>query len=97
VTAIYLDACCLNRPFDNQTQDRIRLESETVLIVLRHIESGEWQWVISDALLFEISQDPDEARRRRIVMIMKIAKRRVVIQEAERARASHRHSGVSGV
>jgi hypothetical protein len=29
---IYLDACCLNRPFDDQTQERIRLESEAVLL-----------------------------------------------------------------
>ncbi|MGQ0592841.1 MAG: PIN domain-containing protein, partial [Gammaproteobacteria bacterium] len=25
---IYLDACCLNRPFDDQQQDRVRLEAE---------------------------------------------------------------------
>jgi hypothetical protein len=24
---IYLDVCCLNRPFDDQTQQRIRLEA----------------------------------------------------------------------
>ncbi|MET0031109.1 MAG: hypothetical protein ABWU14_06405 [Limnospira maxima] len=24
---IYLDACCLNRPFDNQTQPRIALKN----------------------------------------------------------------------
>ena len=28
---IYLDVCCLNRPFDDQTQDRIHLESEAVV------------------------------------------------------------------
>ena len=31
---VYLDVCCLNRPFDDQTQDRIRLESEAVLLIL---------------------------------------------------------------
>jgi len=25
---VYLDLCCLNRPFDDQTQERIRLETE---------------------------------------------------------------------
>lgn len=25
---IYLDVCCLNRPFDDQTQERIFLEAE---------------------------------------------------------------------
>lgn len=31
---IYLDICCLKRPFDDQTQERIRLESEAVLTIL---------------------------------------------------------------
>ena len=31
---VYFDACCLNRPFDDQTQDRIRLESEAVLLIM---------------------------------------------------------------
>ena len=25
---IYLDVCCINRPFDDQTEERIRMESE---------------------------------------------------------------------
>jgi hypothetical protein len=35
---IYLDICYLNRPFDDQRQDRIRLESEAVPLIL---ERGE--------------------------------------------------------
>jgi hypothetical protein len=35
---IYLDVCCLNRPFDDQCQERIRLESEAILLIL---ERGE--------------------------------------------------------
>ena len=31
---IYLDVSCLNRPFDDQTQPRVRLEAEAVTIVL---------------------------------------------------------------
>ncbi len=27
---IYLDVCCLNRPFDDWTQERIRLEGEAI-------------------------------------------------------------------
>jgi hypothetical protein len=37
---IYLDVCCLNRPFDNQVQDRVRLEAEAVLAILK-IEKNE--------------------------------------------------------
>lgn len=31
---VYLDVCCLKRPFDDQTQPRIHLESEAVLALL---------------------------------------------------------------
>ncbi|MGH2585054.1 MAG: hypothetical protein ACRDJE_09075 [Dehalococcoidia bacterium] len=29
---IYFDVCCLNRPFDDQRQERVRLETEALLI-----------------------------------------------------------------
>ena len=38
---VNLDACCLNRPFDDQTQIRIYLESEAVLTILYRCEIGE--------------------------------------------------------
>ena len=28
---LYLDVCSLNRPFDDQLQDRIKLEAEAIL------------------------------------------------------------------
>lgn len=31
---VYLDICCLKRPFDDQSQARIRLEAEAVLALL---------------------------------------------------------------
>ena len=58
---IYLDVCCLNRPFDDQEQDRVRLEAEAVKSVLFHIGMGQWIGVGSDAIGFEIDRisDPD--------------------------------------
>jgi len=60
---IYLDACCLNRPFDDQTQGRIRLETEALVHLLRAVEEGKVVWVASDAVAAEISRCPDEIRR----------------------------------
>ena len=37
---LYLDVCCLNRPFNDRTQERIHLEAEATLIVLSRIEQG---------------------------------------------------------
>ena len=42
---IYLDVSCLNRPFDDQTQARIRLEAEAVLLILEQFDDGAWQQV----------------------------------------------------
>ncbi|MGK7919936.1 MAG: hypothetical protein AB4080_08000 [Trichodesmium sp.] len=38
---IYLDVCCLNRPFDNQTQPRIKLETQAILEIISYCQSGE--------------------------------------------------------
>lgn len=46
---VYLDVCCFNRPYDDQTQDRVRLEAEAVLLILRRIEAGEWRLSVSGA------------------------------------------------
>jgi len=41
---IYMDVCCLTRPFDDQSQERIKLESESVLMILHRceLECGRW-------------------------------------------------------
>jgi hypothetical protein len=56
---IYLDVCCLNRPYDDQTQDRIRLEAEAVLLILRRFRTQDWKWVTSEAVEFEVDRMPD--------------------------------------
>ena len=45
---IYMDVCCLNRPFDDQTQDRIYIESEAVLKILFNCQNGIWHLIGSD-------------------------------------------------
>ncbi|MBI4790171.1 MAG: PIN domain-containing protein [Chloroflexi bacterium] len=84
---IYLDACCLNRPFDDQRQDRIRLEAEAVLIVLSHVETGEWRWITSKALDFEIKRMPDAVRKARVRLMLARAHRSVSIGMKEKKRA----------
>lgn len=81
---IYLDACCLNRPFDDQTQDRIRLESEAVLTILSRCQSGQWQLVGSEVIEFEISQIPDGERRRKVSILAGLARLKVPLDEEVR-------------
>ena len=71
---IYLDVCCLNRPFDDQTQDRIRLEAEAVLIILKYIELGKMVLINSDVIFYEISKIPNLERREKIFSLISKAK-----------------------
>jgi len=67
---IYLDVSCLNRPGDDQTQMRIRLETEAVSLIMERIESGEWQQLASDMILIEINASTDMERRRRALELL---------------------------
>jgi predicted nucleic acid-binding protein len=61
---IYLDACCFNRPFDDQRQNRIRLESEAIILIMERMHNKEWEWVGSDVLIAELENTPDVEKRR---------------------------------
>ena len=56
---IYFDVCCLNRPFDNWTQDRIRFEGEAVLNIAARISSEDWQLITSEAIAVEFGKMND--------------------------------------
>ena len=56
---IYLDNCCFNRPFDDQTQLKIRLETEAKLHIQRQIMLGEVELVWSYILEFENNRNVD--------------------------------------
>ncbi|GAB1538778.1 hypothetical protein NUACC21_14420 [Scytonema sp. NUACC21] len=56
MSLIYLDVCCLNRPFDDLTQTRICLEAEAILSILQHCERGEWQLVGSEVIDLDVQE-----------------------------------------
>ncbi len=60
---IYLDNCSLQRPLDDKTQTRIRLEAEAITEVLLLCESGELELVSSEILVLEIARMPNPKRR----------------------------------
>jgi predicted nucleic acid-binding protein len=63
---IYLDNCCFNRPFDDQSQLRIKLESEAKLKIQDDIRAQRIQLVWSYILDFENDNNPYDERRRQI-------------------------------
>ena len=63
---LYLDVSCLNRPFDDQRQARIRLETEAVALIFERFDAGRWRQVSSQIAEIEIAAMPDAERRRRV-------------------------------
>ena len=63
---IYFDNCCLNRPFDDQLQLRIKLETEAKLKIQEEVRAGNLELAWSYILDFENDKNPYLERRTRI-------------------------------
>lgn len=70
---IYLDNCCYNRPFDDQLQERIHLESEAILTILKRGQEGVYQIVGSRMLELEMERMNDVVKRHRVQELYKVA------------------------
>lgn len=86
---LYLDLNCLNRPFDDQAQERIATETVAVFEILQRIHAGRDELVWSDVLDLENSHHPLADRRAEIQSWRARAAVRVHIDAivASRARA----------
>ena len=60
---VYLDTCSLQRPLDDKSQLRIRLEAEAILSVIDLVETGTLTLISSDALTYETERNPHPTRR----------------------------------
>ena len=76
---VYLDVCCLNRPFDDQTHDRIRLEREAVLAIISRCQTGNWLLVGSEAIDIEVSRIPDREKRQKVGILYSISQSNVIV------------------
>ncbi len=70
---LYLDNCCFNRPYDDQTQARINLEAQAKLYIQRQIVDKKFEFVYSYMSRYENSQNPFKIRREAISRFFKNA------------------------
>lgn len=85
-TRVYLDLCCLNRPFDDQGQQRVRLETEAVQAILAEIQSGNLVWVQSNVLDLENSKNRELDRRDGVSLLLQAGGSGVIVGDMERLR-----------
>ena len=85
---IYLDNCCYNRPFDDQSQERVYLESKAILSILKRSELDEFKIIGSPIIRMEISKIRDEDKKAKVQNIYHIVHEEFSITESVKARSA---------
>ena len=89
---IYLDNCCLSRPFDDQTQPRIRLETEAIVLIIEHFYAGQWQWISSEVSTFEADQNLDLRQRLQVKFLLNYVHQMISVGTTETSRGKYLES-----
>jgi hypothetical protein len=79
---IYLDVCCLNRPFDSWQQERVRFEGEAVLAILDRVHAAKWQLISSEAVEAELERLSNPEKLDSILKLLNLATTTVVLSQA---------------
>ncbi len=83
---LYLDVCSLNRPYDDPSIDRNRLEAEAVMIMLGRVSDGRHWLVSSEIIDREVAACPDLEKAELVKETLRLAKQRVVLTTADLVR-----------
>ncbi|MTJ09015.1 MULTISPECIES: PIN domain-containing protein [unclassified Anabaena] len=78
---IYLDVCCLNRPFDDWSYDRNRLEGEAVIKIFKLIKSGKYKLVSSEAIQAELRKMTNLDKLKEIRELLKLVDYEIILNE----------------
>ena len=67
---VYLDMCCYNRPYDDQSQLKVAMEAQSKLHIQSLIKDGTLDLIGSYTLDYEVSRNPYEMRRQSIIQFI---------------------------
>ncbi|MCL2860195.1 MAG: hypothetical protein FWF46_06560 [Oscillospiraceae bacterium] len=74
---IYLDNCAFNRPYDDQTQLKIHLETQAKLKIQKEVLNGKYNLIWSYMLEYENEANPYVYKKNRIAEWREIAKENI--------------------
>lgn len=84
---IYLDNCCFNRPFDDQSSIRVKLETDAKLYIQLMIKTGKLELAWSYIIDFENNANPFNERKNTIDNWRNISEADVVENESVLSKA----------
>ena len=95
---LYLDMCVYNRPFDDQSQPRIAIETQIVVVLMLMASQGHIELINSFALTYENSRNPKVENQIRISNLLEISSGYISFDEQIVNRAlEHENMGISGM
>jgi len=77
---VYLDVCCLCRPFDKPLNNRIFLESEAVHTILE-LCKHEYSLISSQIIKDEIREITDPEKRNRVLTLLSVSNEYVILND----------------
>ena len=92
---IYLDNCCFNRPYDDQSQLRIYLETQAKLHIQSLVVEKKLELVWSFIMRFENSRNHFDAKRKAVAQWEKLST--VFVEKSETIRAVAKQIMATGV
>ena len=84
---VYLDNCVLNRPFDDQTRERIYLETQAFLILLKYIENRDIELINSIINTYEADSISYFDRKNKISNYLNLSQRNINLDNKIKLRA----------
>jgi predicted nucleic acid-binding protein len=78
---IYLDVCCLNRPFDDWSYDRNRLEGEAMIKIFKLFNSDNYTLINSEVIEAELRKMTNLDKLKQIKQLLKIADGKIILTE----------------
>jgi predicted nucleic acid-binding protein len=82
MTRVYLDTSTYNRPFDDQTQPKIFLETQAAIIILQLVEVKAVELISSSVLEYENSRNPYPIKQEAMSRYLQLAESRQEVNEA---------------
>ena len=87
---VYLDVCVLCRPFDDQNQMRVRLETDAVTLIISHVRRGDLWMPVSPVHQTEIAAISEKDEREYLqALLLQVGGTPSFDLERARTRAEH--------
>jgi predicted nucleic acid-binding protein len=86
---IYMDCCCINRPFNDINNPVVLLEGRAVIIITSKCFSGDWALIGSEVLEHEINKTLDEIKKEKMLNIHSWVKDKIMLNDDIERRADN--------